>query len=435
MNRIQKTQLAKLKRLVKYAYQNVPLYRRKYDAAGITPADIRTLADFQRLPLLTKSELQAGFPSEILSRRVNPEDCYVVSTSGQSGSPVRLYRRKIELSILPALYLLAYPWIPSLVKLLTGVNAGRKTTLILPEDESYDLYRAIKMLYKIPLRLRNKYQYIPTEAEPGEQLKAISEHRPDVIASDLTALRNILTFARAHKLPVPPVKLLFIGSELIDGHARAQLTRAFGAHIIEHYGSEEAGTIAFECPQGEGLHLVWRTNFLELLADGRQVPAGTPGEVVVTNLLNRATPIIRYSGMGDIATINPAPCKCGRKSPLLKMIDGRKVDTFVLPDGRIIHPFVLTVPMEHIPNVWRYQIRQEKADYIRVLVVPTAGGITVTDSPGFSEMQDAVIGGLRKIIGNQIHIDVNLVNSIPAPSGARAKAKPVISLVGRAMPG
>jgi phenylacetate-CoA ligase len=430
VDRIQRYQLNRLKRLVSYAYQNVPLYRRKYDAAGVKPGDIRTLEDFQRLPLLTKSELQAGFPSEILSRRVNPDHCYIVSTSGQSGSPVKLYRRKIELSILPALYLLAYPWIPSLVRFLTGVNAGRKTTLILPEDESYDLYRAVKSLSGIPLRLRNKYQYIATEADPADQLKAISEHRPDVIASDLTALRNMVTFAQNKGLPIPPAKLLFIGSELIDSHARAQLNEAFGARIIEHYGSEEAGTIAFECRQGEGLHLVWRTNYLELLADERPAPAGTTGEVVVTNLMNRATPIIRYSGMGDLATISPALCKCGRKSPLLKMIDGRKVDTFILPDGRIIHPFNLTVPMEHIPNVWRYQIRQEQTALIRVLVTIN----NHCEAPAIedlAEMRRRIRSGLHEILGEEVLIEVDVVDDIPAPSGARAKAKPVISLVER----
>jgi len=113
------------------------------------------------------------------------------------------------------------------------------------------------------------------------------------------------------------------------------------------------------------------------------------------------------------------------------MIDGRKVDTFVLPDGRIVHPFVLTVPMEHIPMIWRYQIRQEKIDLIRVLVTINKRGETppVED---LAEMYGHIRSGLHEILGQEVHIEVEVVDDIPAPSGARGKAKPVISLVGRA---
>ena len=425
------TRFNQIKRIVNHAYRTVPLYRRKYDRVGIHPTDIRCLDDFRKLPILTKTELQEGFPDDIISDRIRAEHCYVISTSGHSGSPVKLYRRKNELSILPWLYLTAYPFIPTLVKRFTGIKAGRKTTLIFPRDESYDLYRAVESLSAIPAILTQSYQYLATEDGAEAHLLALQAHRPDVIASDLSALKNIITYARSHQLEIPQVKVMFVGSELIDGHSRSLLTRAFGGKIVEHYGSEEAGTIAFECPNGDGLHLLRRTNYLEIIKDGHPAPAGTAGEVVITNLLNRATPIIRYNGMGDVATINPLLCRCNNPQVTLKMVDGRVVDSFILPDGRLIHPFKLTIPLEHIAGVGSYQIRQERPDLVRVLLVTDSGPASILNSDMVSVMTTSIETGLQNILGSDVQIEVNTVDDIPHPPGPRHKARPVISLVNR----
>ena len=139
-------QFKRICKIIHYAYENVPLYRKKYDAAGIKPQDLKSPADFNSIPLLTKKELQEGFPKDILSRKVNPEACYVVSTSGHTGSPVKLYRRKRELYALPIIYYLIYPLLPLLIKKISDVKTGHRITVILPQDESYDLYRAVKNL-------------------------------------------------------------------------------------------------------------------------------------------------------------------------------------------------------------------------------------------------------------------------------------------------
>ncbi len=428
--KIQAYQLARIRRIVRYAYENVPLYRRKYDAAGIKPEEIRSFDDFRHLPLLTKEELQAAFPSDILSRKVAPQSCYVVSTSGHSGSPVKLYRRKRELGILPFAYFMALPFLPRLFASLSGVKAGRRISVILPQDESYDLYRAVKGFARVPPFLRRNLQFIPTESDVSQQITALTQHRPDVLGSDLTALKNLALFAAANNVPLPKIILLLVGSELIDSRSRKLVEQAFGGKLLEHYGSEEAGTIAFECPRGDGLHLLWRINYLETL-DSRQNPCfEAPGQVVITNLLNTATPIIRYAGMRDVATISTTPCSCRAHSPRLKMIDGRMVDSFMLPDGRIIHPFALTVPMEHIPGILSYQIIQEQPGFVRVLLA-TGRNPSDIGEQAKNEMVRGVKTGLGAILGEAVTIEVELLKELPHRAGPRGKLKPVVSLVGR----
>jgi phenylacetate-CoA ligase len=422
-------QFKRIRNIINYAYNNVPLYRNKYDAAGIKPQDIRTLSDFNTIPLLTKKELQEGFPNEMLSRKVNPASCYIVSTSGHTGSPVKLYRRKRELYALPIIYYLIYPLLPYFIKRISGIKTGHRITVILPQDESYDLYRTIKIFNKLPGFMTKSLQYISNETDVDSQLKDLNRHQPDFILSDLSVLKNIATYARNSSLELPSVKVLFVGSELIDGNSRRLLQNSFNANVIEHYGSEEAGTMAMECPQGKKLHIVWRANYIEILKNGEKVPAGTPGQVIVTTLLNTATPIIRYSGMDDIATMSPNPCSCGSKWPLLKMIDGRIVDSILLPNGNIVHPFNLTIAIENINGIRQYQIRQEKPNLVRILLVAEGEQTKVKGISGETVLSQRIIYSLREVLGESVNIEVNVVDEIPKPAGSRHKFQPVVSLI------
>jgi phenylacetate-CoA ligase len=430
LKHIRDFQLKRIQNMLCYAYENVPLYRHKYDVVGIKPGDIQTLSDFKSIPLLTKQELQMGFPEDILSKKINRNNCYIVTTSGHSGSPVNLYRKKSELSLLPFIYCMGYPLLPQFIKSLSGLKTGRRVSVIIPQDEAYDIYRIVKIFSRLPFFFRQNLQFIDTKNEVETLFFKLKNHKPDVIISDLITIRNIITFAENKGVNLPPVKVLFVGSELIDGNSRNLLQNSFGAKVIEHYGSEEAETIAMECPHGQGLHLFWRTNYIELLENGREVPAGTPGQVVITNLINTATPIIRYSGLGDIATISSSPCTCQKQNLLLKMVDGRMVDSFILPDGRVIHPFNLTTPLENFP-VWRYQIRQEKMNFVRILIVPIDRRDKNINISQDTELSQQILSKFRALLGSSIDIEVKIVDDIPQIVGSRHKLQPVISLVNR----
>ncbi|MFZ7132673.1 MAG: hypothetical protein ACOWWR_09980, partial [Eubacteriales bacterium] len=368
-------------------------------------------------------------PDDILSRKVNPKSCYVVSTSGHSGSPVKIYRNKGELYYAPIAFIMAYPILPWVMKLASGIKTGRRYSAILPFDENYDLYRIVKNICKYPSFLHRNLQFISIDLDVDEQYRALISHKPDVLSANLSTLKNLVSYAESKELKLPKVKLLFIGGELIDTNSRIIISKAFDAKISEHYGSEEAETIATECPKGNGLHLNWRSCYLELLKNGEDVPDDTPGEVVVTNLRNFTTPIIRYNGMGDVATFSSSGCSCRTNPPLLKMIDGRIVDSFSLPDGRIIHPSRITIPLEDIPGNWRYQIRQEEEYLVNVLVMPM--NPQDKDNVNYENLSQSIISRLADVFGNSIRIKVSPVDDIPQPPGSRHKYQTVISLINR----
>jgi len=90
----------RLRYLVKYAYENVPLYRRKYDAAGVKPEDIHGMEDLGKLPLITKQDLVSGYPDDIIARGLKPQDYYLMGTSGSTGAPLRIFKSRDMLSFL-----------------------------------------------------------------------------------------------------------------------------------------------------------------------------------------------------------------------------------------------------------------------------------------------------------------------------------------------
>lgn len=94
----------------------------------------------------------------------------------------------------------------------------------------------------------------------------------------------------------------------MDEPTRKVISDTFRGDIVEHYGATEAGTIALSCPNSRALHIFCVACVLEVLKDGKPAPPGVPGNVVVTDLWNIATNIIRYSGLDDIVALSDKRC-------------------------------------------------------------------------------------------------------------------------------
>ena len=419
-----KLQEERLRIMVREAYENVPLYRRLYDRAGVHPREIRTLDDLARLPLIGKDDLKNGFPQDILSRKADPDKCLVVSTSGSSGAPVRVFRDRRLFGLAPIPFLIGLWAMPRFMKRWAGHKLNPRITVIAAADESYDIHLLYRQLLRWPRFLSENLQYLDTAADPAQLLESLQAHRPDTVAADPMVLCSIAATARSLGRSLPAIKLIILGGAFLGDNARAELQEAYGGTISEHYGAMEAGTIAFECPDHHGLHPLWPSVILETVRDGEPVAPGVAGEIVVTNLWNTVTPVIRYSGLGDAAVLYPGPCPCGSPAPRLKLIDGRQVDSLLLPDGRWIHPFRLTLALEHIPSLDRFQITQETPDQVRVQVIIRKNSVA-----GEKPVAEMVRRNLDAILGKGIHIRIDVVDDIPRLKGSRSDPSPVRSML------
>lgn len=173
-----------------------------------------------------------------------------------------------------------------------------------------------------------------------------------------------------------------IGETLHDS-LRERCRRILGVGIADVYSTQEVGVIAIECPQGGGYHVMSEGLVFELLRDdGRPCAAGESGRIVVTDLHNFATPLIRYD-LGDLAEAD-GPCACGRGLPKIRRILGRERNLLQLPDGRRLWTLVGAYDYRDIAPVRQYQVIQRSLERV-TLRLAVERPLTATEEGGLAE--------------------------------------------------
>jgi phenylacetate-CoA ligase len=191
---------------------------------------------------------------------------------------------------------------------------------------------------------------------------------------------------------------------------RRAIEEVFGCKVTNRYGCEEVSLIACECEEHDGLHVNAEGVYVELLRDGRPVGPAEPGSVVVTDLTNRAMPLIRYQ-VGDVAVWSGRRCRCGRGLPLLERVEGREADYVVTPAGELISGISLTENLAlHVPGVAQLQIVQEE---------PARFLFRIVRGPGFGPLSRRRLGQLvAERFGPGVRYECEYLDRIPQePSG------------------
>jgi len=394
---------AALRRLVRRAYEQVRFYRRSFEQAGLTPADIRTAQDLTKLPVIDKQVLRAQPPEDLLRAGDRVERLTRLSTSGSSGTPFDVYLDARSRNLRKAQSLRPY------------LANGRRLTdrcLLLTGHPVHDpkWFERLGVLreYRLDCKL-----------PPAQQLAAVDAHRPQVIQGYPSALTSIAALARDERRPLHRPRLVFTDSELLTAESRRLIADMLGPPV-DVYGTWETGNIAYQCERRQGHHVAIDCVVLEVLAeDGNPAAAGAEGRLVCTVLDNDAMPLIRYD-LGDIAAWATEPCSCGRSFPLLRLLSGRANDRLRLADGQTISPEGLLARFDSMSaGVREYQVIQEAGTRFRVIVVPGA------------QFDDATSGRIRAIFESwqpSVDVTVECVDQIPRePSGKRRTFRSLVS--------
>jgi phenylacetate-CoA ligase len=201
-----------------------------------------------------------------------------------------------------------------------------------------------------------------------------------------------------------------IGESLRDS-LRERCRRVLGVGIADVYSTQEVGVIAIECPRAGGYHVMAEGLVFELLSDdGRPCAAGETGRVVVTDLHNFATPLIRYD-LGDLAEAD-GPCVCGRGLPKIRRILGRERNLLRLPDGRRYWPLVGAFGYREIAPVRQYQIIQRSLERV-TLRLAVERPLGVAEESGLAEK-------LVEFLGHRFAVDFDYCTpSIPRGPGGK----------------
>lgn len=400
-DRLAAFQLQRLRDLLQDVAVNVPYYRDLFAQSSFDPAKIRSTADLQRLPLLTKTIIRAN--TEGL-RHAQARGLTRFNTGGSSGEPLIFFIGNNRISHDVAAKWRATRW--------WGVDIGDPEIVIWGSPIELGKQDHLKEWRDKLLRTQLLPAFEMSEPKLDQFITTIRRVRPRMLFGYPSALAHIARHAQKRGVCMNDlgIKVAFVTSELLYDEQRATISEAFGCSVANGYGGRDAGFIAHECPAG-GMHLTADDIVVEIInAAGEVQPPGVAGEIVITHLSTNDFPFIRYR-TGDIGVLGATPCRCGRCLPLLQDIQGRSTDFVVAADGTVMHGLSLVYILRDLAGVKSFKVVQESRALTRVLLV--------TDDNFAPGALTQIVSGFRQRLGADVTVVVDQVENIPAEKSGK----------------
>jgi len=406
-DRIRRIQEKRFLAVVDYAYRNVLFYRKRWDAAGVSPADIRTLGDIEKLPVITKEDIRTGFPEETVSRRVNLADCLVFQTSGSAGEPCTIAWDRnfaIRFLTLTSPRFAGHFWGVDLRSATYAVVIGRGDTLppVSLDDREEPLTGNTLV--------RGDISFIDALEPPGRIIQFINEIRPDFVGGYPGILAMVAYHAKMHAVPVHSPKAICLTAERVSPQSRALIEEVFCAPTAMCYAATEAGVMGATQLSGDSYKLFNWDVVVELLDDAdRPVSPGKTGSVVVTTLTNRAMPLIRYAGLADFASFRTEGD--ATDEGYFDHIEGRRLEALIRSDGKRVNPYLVDAILADVQGITQYQVVQDTLHDLEIIFVPDRS------LPGILPDWEPVLRQFEGLLGPQTRFHITPVETIPRKEG------------------
>lgn len=400
--RLAALQAERLRALLQHAGAHVPYYRELFARSGFDPARVQGPADLQRLPFLTKDLIRANGDA-LKSERA--QGLARFNTGGSSGAPLIFHIGLERVSHDVAAKWRATRW--------WGVDIGDVETVVWGSPIELTGQDRVKQVRDALMRTELLPAFEMSDTRLDEFVRRIRARRPAMLFGYPSALSKIGRHAELRGLRMDDlgIRVAFVTSERLYDEQRQTIERVFGCPVANGYGSRDAGFIAHQCPQG-GMHLTAEDIVLEIVDDeGRVLPPGQAGEIVVTHLATKDYPFIRYR-TGDRAVVDDRTCACGRGLPMLREIQGRATDFVRAKDGTVMHGLALIYTLRDIPGIAEFKITQESLDLTRVELVPGPG----LDLEGAKQR---IVREFRARLGTGVEVQVQAVQGIPAEKSGK----------------
>jgi phenylacetate-CoA ligase len=404
---LQALQQAKLQRVVDYAYQYVPYYRRLFDSLGFLPDDLRRNPDaILKLPLLTKNVIRENWEEMLTTEPKRRRELKRLSTSGSTGEPLVFLQDSDFRDYVTADINRHLGW--------AGWQLGGIHAFIwaIPLQRTF----ADSMRCRLIDVTWNRFLINAcnmTEAGMTSFADEILRRKPRVLMGYATAVHRFAHFVRScGKYDGITFDGIFTSAEMLLPAVRAFLEETFHCRVFNRYGTLELGGVGCECEAHTGLHLSVEGNYLEILRDGKPVRGTETGDIVVTNLSNLGMPFIRYR-VGDAGSwYRGGDCPCGRQAPMLSSLDGRVVDSFKTRDGHTVWAGFAGAAFRCLndPSIKQFQVIQKTLDDMVVRIV-SSGEVP-------PRLTDEITNSIRNTFGDNVKVGFEFPDQIaPLPSG------------------
>jgi phenylacetate-CoA ligase len=406
---LQRRQMRQLKVVLQHAYQHVPYYRELFDSHNINIPDTLTADFFATLPILKREMIQdAGdrLKSEFLPpHHGKPHE---ITTSGSTGRPVHLQGTHLTRLVWNALHLRDHDWHQrDFSQKMCVIRWAAKHIAQPPAGRQAGSWGSVDKLFVTgPASMLNVVTPL------SQQVGWLLNEQPYYLLSFPSNLAALADYCLEHQVKLDSLGEIRTVGEMLTDQQRSLFKQAWPVKVVDMYSCEEAGYLALQCPAYEHYHVQSESVLIEIV-DEHDAPClpHQPGRVLISSLLNFATPLIRYD-LGDLAEFGE-PCPCSRSLPVLSKIHGRKRNRLIMPDGRSEFPYL----GEHgeikaTTGVAIHQLQVIQHDTSRVEIR------LVAEREFTDEESSKVVQLMQKTLGHPFQINITLWQDIPkGPTG------------------
>ncbi|MEN6493529.1 MAG: phenylacetate--CoA ligase [Thermoguttaceae bacterium] len=397
---LRQLQSARLRNVVRRAYENVELFRQRMQRRGLKPDDIRGVEDLPRLDFTVKADLRDTYPFGLFASPMS-EIVRLHASSGTTGKPIVVAYSQADIDV----------WSSVIVRSLASYGLHRGD--IIQNSYGYGLFTGGLGLHYGAEALGATV--IPTSGgNTDRQIMVMKDFGVSAISCTPSYFLHLID--RAEEIGVDlkelPLRVGIFGAEPWTEGMRTRIEQAAGIRAYDIYGlSEIIGPgVGAECCVQNGLHIFEDHFYPEIINPdtGEPLPDGQQGELVLTTLSKEAMPVIRYRTR-DITSIAAEPCACGRTIRRIHRITHRSDDMFIIRGVNVFPSQIETALLAMEGTLPHYQIvltRHKGLDQVEVQVEVTASMFSDTVST-LERLQAKLAKQIEQTLG--IHVLVTLV--------------------------
>ncbi len=365
----------RFRKIVRFVYENSPLYRKKFKEAGVNLEEIRGVEDIVKLPLTTKDELRQSYP--LKAACVSKEKIVRVQMSGgTTGQPVIIPYTRHDVE----------QWKEMMLRAFYLANVTEKDVIQI--TPAFGLWNG-GFGFHFAADAINAFVIPIGPGNTRNQIRFMKDFGTTVLCSTASYPLRIAEVAQeiGEEISKFSVEKLILGAEPWSDEMRKQIESLFDARAYDIPGLTEmggVGTVGFECPERDGLHM-WEDNYVIEIIDpesGEVVSEGEEGEIVYTSLNREAMPLIRYRS-GEVSSMIADRCECGIEHLKIRRIRGRT-------DDMIIYKGVKFYPSDIESVLASYGIQHYK-------IIATNGIEVVYEGDG--NLREAILKDISEFIG------------------------------------
>ncbi len=401
---------------VVHVYKNVPMYKERMDALGVTPDDIKTIDDITKLPFTDKPDLRDHFPDGLFAVP-RKEIVRVQGSSGTTGKPIVSGYTQNDIDV----------WTEMVARALAAAGCTDEDTIQV--TYGYGLFTGGLGIHQgasklgamvVPMSSGNTQRQIMMLKELGATMICCTPSYATLIGETI------------REMGIDPSELKLksgcFGAEPWTAEMRNNLEGLLDFNALDIYGLTEIGGpgVSFECTEKCGMHINEDHVIAEIInpETGEHMPDGTPGELVFTTITKTGQPMIRYR-THDICTITKEKCACGRTTARMGRITGRS-DDMIIVRGVNVFPSQIESVIVGIEGVAPHYMlvvgRENSSDTLEVQVELNQDMLSDTVSD-IENLRNKISEQIKSVVGVSAKVTIVPPKTLPRFEG---KAKRVI---------